>query len=83
MRGTAGRVEAAGHAWEAAAFDESWSPTNSDASPRVHCLPASIGANQRKAVMPIKFKTSGCLVSIIVSVVLTVGINLLLYSCSR
>jgi hypothetical protein len=33
--------------------------------------------------MPVKVKTSGCLVSILVSVVLTVVLNLLLYSCSR
>ena len=33
--------------------------------------------------MPIRFKTSGCLVSIVISVVLTVVLNLVLFSCSR
>jgi hypothetical protein len=33
--------------------------------------------------MPIRFRTSGCLASLVVSVVLTVGLNLLLYSCSH
>ena len=33
--------------------------------------------------MPVRFRSSGCLVSIIVSVVLTVVLNVLLYACSR
>jgi hypothetical protein len=33
--------------------------------------------------MPVRFKTSGCLVSIIASVVLTVALNGLLWSCSH
>jgi hypothetical protein len=33
--------------------------------------------------MPVRFKASGCLVSIIASVVLTVALNALLWSCSR
>ena len=32
--------------------------------------------------MPIKFRSTGCLVSIVLSVVLTVALNLLLWSCS-
>lgn len=32
--------------------------------------------------MPVKVRTSGCLVSIIASIVLTVVLNLLLRSCS-
>jgi hypothetical protein len=32
--------------------------------------------------MPIKFRSSGCLFSIIASVVLTVGLNLLLRGCA-
>ena len=33
--------------------------------------------------MPVAFKSSGCLISIVVSVLLTIGLNVLLYSCSR
>ena len=33
--------------------------------------------------MPIRMRSSGCLVSVIVSVVLTVLLNVLLYACSR
>ena len=33
--------------------------------------------------MPIRFRTSGCLFSIIASIVLTVVLNLLLHSCTR
>ena len=33
--------------------------------------------------MPIKFHKGGCLVSIIASVVLTVLLNVVLFSCSR
>ena len=33
--------------------------------------------------MPIRVKSSGCLISIVASVVLTVVLNLLLYSCTR
>ncbi len=33
--------------------------------------------------MPIRFKTSGCLVSIVASVLLTVVLNLLLFGCTR
>jgi hypothetical protein len=33
--------------------------------------------------MPIRFKTSGCLASIVLSAVLTLGLNLLLHSCAR
>jgi len=32
--------------------------------------------------VPVRFKSIGCLVSIIASVVLTVALNLLLWSCS-
>lgn len=32
--------------------------------------------------MPVKMRTSGCLVSIVLSIVLTVALNLLLRSCS-
>ena len=32
--------------------------------------------------MPVRFRTSGCLISIIVSVVLTVALNLMLRGCS-
>ena len=33
--------------------------------------------------MPLRFRTSGCLVSIVASVLLTILLNVLLYSCSR
>ena len=33
--------------------------------------------------MAIRFKSSGCLISIVLSVLLTIGLNVLLYSCSR
>ena len=33
--------------------------------------------------VPVRFRFSGCLVSIIVSVVLTVALNFLLYACTR
>ena len=33
--------------------------------------------------MPIRMCSSGCLVSVIASIVLTVALNLLLYACSR
>jgi hypothetical protein len=33
--------------------------------------------------MPVRFKFSGCLVSIIASVVLTVALNALLWGCSH
>lgn len=32
--------------------------------------------------MPIRFRSTGCLISIVASVVLTVALNLLLWSCS-
>jgi len=32
--------------------------------------------------MPVKVRSTGCLVSIVASVVLTVALNLLLWSCS-
>ena len=32
--------------------------------------------------MPVKIRSTGCLVSIVASVVLTVALNLLLWSCS-
>lgn len=32
--------------------------------------------------MPVRVRTSGCLLSIVLSVVLTVGVNLLLRACS-
>lgn len=31
--------------------------------------------------MPVRFRTSGCLISIVLSVVLTVALNLMLRSC--
>jgi hypothetical protein len=33
--------------------------------------------------MPVRFRSSGCLVSIVASIVLTVVLNVLLYACSR
>jgi hypothetical protein len=33
--------------------------------------------------MPVRFRSRGCLVSLVVSVVLTVVLNVLLYACSR
>jgi hypothetical protein len=33
--------------------------------------------------VPVQFKTSGCLFSIVASVVLTIVLNLLLRSCAR
>ena len=33
--------------------------------------------------MPVRFRSSGCLWSIVASVVLTVVLNLLLYACTR
>lgn len=33
--------------------------------------------------MPIKVRTSGCLASIVASIVLTVALNLILYGCSH
>jgi hypothetical protein len=33
--------------------------------------------------MPVRFKTSGCLVSLVASILLTVALNALLWSCSR
>ncbi len=41
-------------------------------------LPAAIPASS----MPVKIRTSGCLFSIIASIVLTVVLNLLLRSCT-
>ena len=32
--------------------------------------------------MPVKVRTSGCLISIVASVVLTIAVNLLLRACS-
>jgi NifU-like protein involved in Fe-S cluster formation len=32
--------------------------------------------------MPVKFRTSGCLISIVASVMLTIGLNLMLRACS-
>ena len=32
--------------------------------------------------MPVKIRSTGCLVSIVASIVLTVALNLLLWSCS-
>jgi hypothetical protein len=42
---------------------------------------ACIGHAERESV-PVQFKTSGCLFSIIASIVLTIVLNLLLRSCS-
>ena len=40
-----------------------------------------VGAKEGPS-MPVKFRTTGCLFSIIASVVLTVALNLLLRACS-
>jgi NifU-like protein involved in Fe-S cluster formation len=47
-------------------------------------MPSAPGAVEltAKVIVPIQFKTSGCVFSIVASVVLTIVLNILLRSCT-